>query len=192
MAANYDQVGVKVGDTADYKESVSALGFNETFVLVWKIIGPTVWLNETFITPNGLLFDYQYDGNLSSFSEFLVAGNLSIGDHLWNDASAPTINKTITMNAGGASRLVNIVNNATLSPLAFYNLYYDKQTGLLVQGDFQSIGEWANWTLLSTTAWSEPAQSEGITLTTVALIGCLGTVALIVVAVEGEHLRRKQ
>jgi hypothetical protein len=43
--------------------------------------------------------------------------------------------------------------------------------------------------LISTTAWSPPAPSAGITLTTVGLVGGVGIVALIVGFVVGRRRR---
>ena len=193
-AANYTLVGVKLGATADYKVSSSPyFGYNQTEALVSGIVGTTIYLNYTSTFPNGtkaLLGTGLISGDISTFLTFVVASNLTVGDHLWNNAGAPTINKTITMSAVGASRLVNVVNNITFFLGADYNLYFDKQTGVLVQGDIAGLFGWVNYTLISTTAWSPPAQPAGISLTTVGLVGAVGIVALVVGFVLGRRGKR--
>jgi hypothetical protein len=192
-AANYTLVGVKLGATADYKVSSSPFfAYNKTDILVSGIVGTTIYLNYTSTFPNGtesLIGTGLISGDISTYLTYVVASNLTVGDNLWK-SGAPTINRTITMNAGGTSRLVNVANNITFFLGADYNLYYDKQTGLLVQGDFVGLFGWINYTLISTTAWSPPAPSAGISLTTVGLVGGVGIVALIVGFVVGRRGRK--
>jgi hypothetical protein len=192
-AADYTNVGVRLKDTATYKLS-STFGYNGSHIFVWGIVGPTTYINVTQSYPNGTLDKYQSIGDFTSFGVYLVAGNLSVGDLLWNGAYSPTVARTDTMTAGGVSRIVNIANNRSYPPFAMDRFIFDKQTGLLIQGNIWTLAAgWRNFTLISTTAWSPSVQGEGtLGLTTIALAGGVGVTALIVGFFVGRSGKRKK
>src|SRR2546426_4280780 len=69
---------------------------------------------------------------------FVLAKNLQAGYGLWNSANAPTLNKTVSMNVAGQTRMVNILNhtqtqtNQYVSTTASTVFEFDQQTGIFV------------------------------------------------------------
>ena len=69
---------------------------------------------------------------------FVLAKDLQAGYGLWNSANAPTLNKTVSMNVAGQTRMVNILNytqtqtNQYVSTTASTVFEFDQQTGIFV------------------------------------------------------------
>jgi hypothetical protein len=191
-AADYTNVGVGLKDTATYKLS-STFGYNGSHIYVWGIVGATTYINVTQTYPNGTLDKYQAIGDFTVFGVYLVAGNLSVGDLLWNGLYSPTINRSTTMTASGVSRIVNIANNRSYPPFTMDRFYFDKETGLLIQGNIWTLAAgWRNFTLISTTAWPSTPPEGLLSITTIALVGGVGVVALAVGFLVGRSGKRRK
>jgi len=153
-AADYEKVGVKLGNTADYDTSLTSHAYNRTHILVYGIVGTLVYLNFTYYFPNGTVGDeYQWIGDVFAgvpnyFYVYLLAANLTAGDPIYSGASM-TINETVTMTFAGTPRTVNHLL-LTSWPL---EAYWDKATGLIAKLNFWLLG-WINMTIISTDVWS--------------------------------------
>jgi hypothetical protein len=182
MATNYNQVGVKVGDTADYKISQSFSTDNMTRFYVTYISGTVVTADDLTFSPNGTLdSSTSWTVNISSYGNLaypvLLAAGLKVGDHLSSDPSSPTIDTNTTLNVAGTSRLAIHAHETGL--LYYLDGYWDQATGLLIEGNFFVLVGWFNLTLISTSVWSS---SGGVSITTVAFAeGCVIVVLLIVI-----------
>jgi hypothetical protein len=154
LAADYGKVGVKVGNTADYETSItSPTDYNRTHVLVYGIVGTTIYLNLTYYHPDGtvgsesqLVGDVFVDGGY--LFAYLLAANLTAGDSIYSGASM-VINETTTMTFAGTSRTVNHLRTSD----GLFEAYWDKATGLMTKLNFWLI-VWTNMTIISTDAWS--------------------------------------
>ncbi|WXG47118.1 MAG: hypothetical protein WED05_10745 [Candidatus Atabeyarchaeum deiterrae] len=178
-AANYSNVGVKVGDYADYTASVGSFNYTRCRVYVYGIVGTDVTLNLTYYDANGKAYpQLQLQGDIYIGSGYfllfpaLIAGGLGKDDPIYSGSSAK-INETVTMTFASESRAVNHL----LIPNVFYwDYYWDQATGFPVKVNNWFLG-WTNLTMTSTTLWSPPS----ISLTTILFIANLIEVALIVV-----------
>lgn len=155
FAADYNQVGVRVGDTADYDAQLSSPSdVNRLHIDVYGIVGTTVYLNLTYYFRNGTLYSAsQVTGDINIgtlfFYLYLITPNLQVGDAIYSGASA-TIDKTNTMTIAGASRSVNHYNDSSWDS---WDSYWDQTTGLTVKLTYWIMG-WTNLTLTSTSLWS--------------------------------------
>jgi hypothetical protein len=165
-ATNYAQVGVRVGDTADYTSSyptangtltterfhieiLQIAGTNVTIEFRWVLLnnseGPAIILN-------GDLAGYYPIPEYGVPDIILVAANLGVGDNLYQVPNTLLawwrIDKTTTMFVAGWYRRVNhaeytgplslpvLRGNFTYSNEA----YYDETTGLLVETNITVTG----------------------------------------------------
>ena len=168
-ATDYTKVGVKVGDTADYRVSQSFLTDNKTRVYFTYISGSMVTFDDLSFWPNGTLHSSNsITGNVSDngFLVFivLIASGLKVGDNIGTNPTSATIDGNSTLNVAGTSRLTNHAKENVI--LASFDAYWDQETGLLVQGNFMLFGAWLNATLISTTLWSS---GGGLSMSAVAL-----------------------
>jgi hypothetical protein len=156
-AADYTKVGVKLGYTATYKSSFTLSAANKTYFLVWGVVGTLVYLNITTYLPNGTvdtsgqdLIDV-YIGGLTS--TYLIAGGLSANDGIYHGSvgGGYWINDTSTMAVAGISRAVNHLRTHD----GLYEVWWDKETGLMVKCNVWLLG-WYNNTMTSTTAFAAP------------------------------------
>jgi hypothetical protein len=154
LAADYEKVGVKVGNTADYETSLTNSDYNRTHILVYGIVGTTIYLNLTYYHPNGavglesqLLGDVFVGGGY--LFAYLLAANLTAGDPVYSGQTSLKVNETTTMTVAGTSRTVNHLRTAD----GLFEAYWDKATGLMTKLNFALIG-WINMTIISTDAWS--------------------------------------
>ena len=156
LAADYNQVGVRVGDTADYDAQLSSyIDVTSLHIDVYGIVGTTVTLNLIYYFWNGTQQStFQVSGDISNgagnpyFYLYLITPNLQVGDAIYSGASA-TIDKTDKMNIAGASRSVNHYSIGDAS----WDSYWDQTTGLTVKLTYWFFG-WTNLTLTSTSLWS--------------------------------------
>jgi len=155
LAVDYTKVGVKVGNTANYKTSTSFGTYNGTQILVYGVIlSGIVYLNFTYYYPNGTVASrYQIICDLIAGSipgsAFLLAANLTAGNPIYSSA-AMTINETITMTFAGTPRTVNHLR----LPNGQFEAYWDKATGLVCKLNYFYIVGWLNMTIMSTDAWT--------------------------------------
>lgn len=116
----------------------------------------------------------------------LIAPNLVPGDAIYA-GSIPKINSTIPMNVLGETRDVNFFNGSIV-PSVRTLLYSDKATGLLVKAINHIVfAAVANYTLLSTTAWT-PAAPSGLFSNPMNLVA-LGELVIIVALISVMVLR---
>jgi hypothetical protein len=191
IAANYNFVGVNLGDTATYKLSETGMTDNKTTVLVYGIVGTLVYLNFTNYTPSGTVdtknqvLEDVYAGGI--FCVYLIAGNLTKNDELYHGSTGLWINDTTSMVISGVNRTVN----HSRLPSGLEEVWWDKDTGLMVKANIWLV-VWFNYTMISTTAWSASTQAGVIlNLPTLALTGGVGIVALIVGFIAGSHRKRR-
>jgi hypothetical protein len=186
LAADYNQVGVRVGDTADYDAQLSSYSdVNRLHIDVYGIVGTTVTLNLIYYFRNGTQQStVQVSGDISNgagnpyFYLYLITPNLQVGDAIYSGASA-TIDKTDKMNIAGASRSVNHYSIGDAS----WDSYWDPTTGLTVKLTYWFFG-WTNLTLISTSLWS-----GALPLPVVILIG--GIVLFVVGMITGFFIGRR-
>jgi hypothetical protein len=155
LAADYEKVGVKVGNIADYETSLTSSDYNRTHILIYGIVGTVIYLNLTYYHPNGVVgSESQLVGDVFAgggyLFAYLLAANLTAGDPIYSNAPEK-INETITMIVAGTSRTVNHLSVITSNE--YFDAYWDKATGLMTKLNFWLIG-WINMTIISTDAWS--------------------------------------
>jgi hypothetical protein len=194
MAANYNQVSVKLGDTATYKVSVSGSTDNKSTILVWGIVGTVVYVNSTFYLPNGTI-DYKsqeiinvYNGGLLTYM-YLVAGNLSKNDAPYHGWTGYWINDTTSMIIAGINRTVNHLRTYG----GLNEVWWDKDTGLMVKANIWFI-DWFNFTMISSTAWSAPQQPASLLSNPMTLVaigeGILIIVLIALIVLRGRGRKR--
>lgn len=190
LAPDYTKVGVKVGDTAIYRSSFTLAPWNKTKILVYGIVGTVVTLNNTDYYPNGTIGNQGqmvcdvYAGSFLVFV-YLIAGNLTTGNPLYS-GSTFTINETSQIVVAGALRTVN---HGYYSG-GILDIYWDQVTGLMTQLHLFFFG-WANYTLLSTTAWGPDTVPSLLNMTTIALIEGVVIIALVIALVIVASRRRR-
>jgi hypothetical protein len=155
LAADYEKVGVKVGNTADYETSLTSSDYNRTHILVYGIVGTIIYLNFTYYHPNGVVgSESQLVGDVFAGGGYLfayfLAANLTAGDPIYSNAPEK-INETITMTVAGTPRTVN--HRSVITNNEYFDAYWDKPTGLMTKLNFWLLG-WINMTIISTDAWS--------------------------------------
>jgi hypothetical protein len=159
LGADYEKVGVNLGNTADYKLSTDFGNQNRTHILVYGIVGTVVHLNITEYNPDGTVNSTSQtigDLYLGSYPMYLylLAANLTAGDPI-GSGSPITINETITMTVAGASRTVNHLRTRASNQLpdGTFEVYWDKATGLMTKVNVWIFVGWLNMTIMSTDAW---------------------------------------
>ena len=190
-AADYTKIGVKIGDTATYALSETGSTDNTTTLLVWGILGTQVYLNFTDYTPLGTVDVKRqviadiYAGSSVGFID-LVAGNLTVNNELYSGSTGYWINDTTSMIISGLNRTVNhfkILGGDV-------EVWWDKATGLMVKSNFfRHITGWYNLTMISTTAWSAPAQPPSLLSNSWVLVA-IGEGVLIVALIAFVALRK--
>jgi hypothetical protein len=180
--------GVKPGDTATYNVSLTPYPDSvKMHIFVFGVTGTTVTLNVSFTQKNGTeTKPFQTSGDVATGGAlilWLLAKNLTTNNPLYSGSDL-AINGTTTMSVGGQSRTVNYLNITGFGIVG--NMYWDKDTGILVKSNLGIIFVgWWNTTLNSTSLWSPGL--FGLSYTTIAIIGG-GVVVLIALIVI---LRRK-
>ena len=147
------KLGVKDGDWVKYGQitvSWTGNGTEPTLVAEEKevewiyvdfenVSGTTVFVNITSQLNNGTqLFENDTEdvsGNSGPGGAFVIASNLKTGDVIANQSGAPTINQTTTGRYAGATRTVNLIEEAftTLNQTVITNATWDQSTGVLVE-----------------------------------------------------------
>lgn len=205
-ATSYAQVGVHVGDTADYNyTSPTANGtVTATFhIQILQISGTSVTISEQEVYLGNTLGPDTSTGDISAtyntVQQYLVPANLNPGDNIF--AGEWLIDNTTTMTVAGQNRTVNhfeyigIMYFPMIRPGENFSYsdeaYYDKITGLLVQGNITVTGGLSPCpngtkgsyikTLTSTTAFTSADSAEPTT--GVVLQVTTGVIALIAVTI---------
>ncbi|WXG47016.1 MAG: hypothetical protein WED05_10215 [Candidatus Atabeyarchaeum deiterrae] len=189
-AASYTQLGVHAGDTADY--TVRLGGFfpntavNAARVTFWSVSGSYISGTFTIYGPNhGESSTYTISGDASSGTNhiywYAIAINLTKDDPIYSGATMK-IDETITLAIAGESRIVNHFVGAFDG--VYYDLYWDKETGLMVKSYICFPDFVENLTLTSTTVFS-----FGYYPVKLVLVG--GAVAVAVLAVIIALRKRK-
>jgi hypothetical protein len=205
-ATDFSKVGVRTGDWAKYsfvstnKSMIPSGPENLSFT---NVTGTMVTLNVTAYNPDGSEnSSHVYAGNVSNSMEplyipgvgnvslpilysFIIPANLSANDPIY-DGAAISINDTESLTVANVSRVVNHVNGTSAilgTPYERYNMYWDKQTGIVVVGNAYIIGlnAWINMTLTATSLWHEVSVGGpifGLSLWQLLIIG--GVVAVVV------------
>ena len=105
---------------------------------------------------------------------FVLAKNLQAGYGLWNSANAPTLNKTISENVAGQTRIVNVLNQTftTIQPYistrASTEFHFDQQTGIFVKllfsfstsSQYGSSGIDSGFGMVDNNIWSSPSSTS--------------------------------
>jgi hypothetical protein len=181
--------GVKAGDTADYKVVGNpALPYNRTHISVLGTNGYYVALTSANYKPNGTLYSVEarnwsvdfYGGGSWNIAVFywVVGGNFSNGAEILSAAPGVFVTDNLTMTAAGVSRFV-LHATGTGVVVNYFDMYFDRVTGLVVQGNYDTPAGWINVTLLSTNVWSAP---EGLSATTLLVIGMGAVIVVLLVA----------
>jgi hypothetical protein len=189
------QLGVQTGNYADYSVSVTSIpGAARAHLSVSKVSGTVATLDLTFTYSNGSLVPNGFFSSLHPSIDvastngsqglfvFLIAANLTVGDAIY-PTSSMTLNGNSTMIATGVNRTVNHFQMAVGG--TSYNIYWDKDTGILVQMNWDTDAFDANFTMSGTNMWS-----AGIFNPMTAVV--IGAVAAIMIVGVGFVLLRKR
>lgn len=183
QAADYNRIGVKTGNRADY----SSMGYYPRFgALLNNVTGTFANFTLTSYYLNGTIghTNYYY-GNVTNGDIYvmLIPANLTAGDPVY-PGSDYIINRTDVMNVAGAQRYVN--NYTWYSSSGWSHIYWDKFTGILVEVRAHLS---ANETMISTNMWKPSPSSSSPSLMTLLLVG--GALVLLVGAAVALALRRR-
>jgi hypothetical protein len=192
-AASYTQLGVHTGDTADYtyKQDIPApinasnaarINFTSVSGTYIRITLTTYYPNQTVSSTNNRQGDVSIGGNYTYL--YAIATNLAKDDPIFSGATMK-INETIILAIAGGSRIVNHFVGTVGA--AYYDLYWDKETGLMVKANQHLLTDghlWQNLTLTSTTVFS-----FGFDPVLLVLVG--GAIGVVVVAAIIIVRRRK-
>jgi len=188
LAPDYTKVGVKLGDTADYRTSFTVTTWNRTHILVYGIVGTVITLNYTFYDPSGTVGSSgQMVGDIyngaGSIVDYLIAADLTALNPIYVGA-AEAINDTSQMTVAGALRTINHIDYYG----GFFEAYWDQATGLMTELHLMTFVGWMNHTLLSTTAWSAPSL---LNMTTIALVEGIVIIVLLIALIVVASRRRR-
>jgi hypothetical protein len=186
-------VGVTPGTTASY--TIAQTGQTSTTtatIKVTSVSGTTITFTGSGALPNGTALPTVETVDVSNGSSFpfFIGANLGAGDPVYTNALF-TINGTETMNVGGASRSVNyLIETVAIGgqPYFIFNLYWDKPTGMLAEGQIWIYGltggSWLNMTMTSAgiTGGSSSAPG-GLSSTDLLLIGVVVVVVVVIALV---------
>src|SRR5438445_3269451 len=142
----------------------------------------TVYTNGTG-THQGVLVDVSTGSSNFTFSPiqsqlppnyFVLGKDLQAGYRLWNSANPATLNKTISENVAGQTRMVNVLNqtfttiNPYISTRASTEFHFDQQTGIFVKllfsfstsGPYGSSGIDSGFGMVDNNIWSSPSSTS--------------------------------
>src|SRR2546428_4043627 len=142
----------------------------------------TVYTNGTG-THQGVLVDVSTGSSNFTFSPlpsqlppnyFVLGKDLQAGYRLWNSANPATLNKTISENVAGQTRMVNVLNQTftTIEPYistrASTEFHFDQQTGIFVKllfsfstsGPYGSSGIDSGFGMVDNNIWSSPPSTS--------------------------------
>jgi hypothetical protein len=170
--------GVKAGDTADYQVVGNpALPYDRTHITVLGTNGYYVALTSANYKPDGTLYSVEarnwsvdfYGGGSWNIAVFywVVGGNFSNGYEILAAVPGVFVTDNLTMTVFGVSRFVLHATGAGIV-VNYFDMYFDRQTGLVIQGNYNTPAGWINVTLSSTNVWSPP---EGLSASTLLVIG---------------------
>jgi hypothetical protein len=166
-ASSYSSLGVKNGDWIKYtlQESFSSTGERWQKIEFLSVEGTKVTVRFTVQTPSGTEIDETETVDLaSSNSDFstilfsmrvhIIPANLTTGDpvYLSNEFGDKTIIGEATMACAGADRMV-VYSNFSQSG-SQYTFYWDKQTGVLVEGAMVFGGAFKALWVTETNMWA--------------------------------------
>jgi hypothetical protein len=168
-AADYTKVGVKAGDTADYKIVSSNPKMNGAVIhaSIQKVEGTVVTINGSVHYTNGTVQAEFISGDISlgqnSSYYFLICANLTRGDPIYVD-SKMNITETASMSVLGVSREVNHLSSSSI--LGRFDVYWDKLSGLMTRLEASSWGFQITIAITSTSLWIASSQTQGGTNST--------------------------
>ena len=142
----------------------------------------TVYTNGTG-THQGVLVDVSTGSSNFTFSPlpsqlppnyFVLGKDLQAGYRLWNSANPATLNKTISENVAGQTRMVNALNQTftTIEPYistrASTEFHFDQQTGIFVKllfsfstsSQYGSSGIDSGFGMVDNNIWSSPPSTS--------------------------------
>jgi hypothetical protein len=208
-AATYTP-GLQAGNTADYRVVGNpALPYNRTHVYFWGSVGTYALLTATNYKPTGAVqsvtaYNWSVDtyGGVSYMNAvfyWVVGSNFTKGDNILPDtAFGVYVQNNLTMTVLGVSRFILHANGSGLS-VTWFDMYFDRATGLVTQGNYDTASGWINVTLISTNVWSPPASPPAstpaespFTTTSIIAIAGVGVLALIVGLLVGRHGKGKR
>jgi hypothetical protein len=164
----YLNVGVKVGDNANYSVSIPGIPINRMYMVITDVSGTIVSGNVTMYLPDGteagtLIWTIDISiGSMTTPFPLLIASDLTADQPIY--AGFPiTINDTISMMIGGATRAVNHVSLPNIGGQAV-DAKWDKLTGLLVKFSSYNFTSqtWTRITLTSTSLWIDVTPPSAI------------------------------
>jgi hypothetical protein len=181
--------GVKAGDTADYKVVGNpALQYDKTHVTILGTNGYYVALTTANYRPDGTLFSADarnftvdfYGGGSWNVAVFywVVGGNFSNGYEILSAAPGVYVTDNLTMTVNGVSRFVLHATGASVV-VSYFDMYFDRQTGLVIQGNYDTPSGWINVTLTSTNVFSPP---EGLNASILLIIGEGAVIVVLLIA----------
>ena len=155
----YSGVGVYVGDWVNY--SVKETGFISspevfTYSEVTEILGPNVTMTNThYYEDKNTSIDNQ-TVNVSKQLSGITSANLNVGDSraIYTGENVPlTVSQILTRTYNGVSREVVYFNDNNATYAESTQLYYDRQTGFLIEANMKFLGISIQAILNSTNLW---------------------------------------
>jgi hypothetical protein len=111
----------------------------------------------------------------------VVGGNFSNGAEILSAAPGVYVTSNLTMTVAGVSRFLLHATGSSIV-VSYFDMYFDRQTGLVTQGNYNTPGGWINVTLVSTNVWSAPPAPEGLSASTLLVIGEGAIIVVLLVA----------
>lgn len=183
--------GVKAGDTADY----TVVGdpyfpYTRTHITVWGTKGTYVQLTAANYFSDGTLHSADAHNHTIDFYGsgtwpagvfyWVVSKDLTVGpDEILGAVPGVYVVNNLTMTAAGMSRFVLHANGSSMVTGFYFDMYFDRATGLVVRGNYGTPAGWLNVTLTATNVWSAP---PGLDLIALAAIG-EGIVIIVLIIV---------
>jgi hypothetical protein len=194
LATTHRQVGLGVGDTAEYTMTGEGAWYADRFTLhVTYVEGSHINFSGTYYHNGTVRHTYEFSGDVGDLGnnemlQFLVAANLKAGDLIltyvnWTGSNVTiSIKETVSKEVAGYQRSVNYAEDIPLG--LFYAtdqpygvaMYWDQATGILVEAYVITMTGDEDWALVSTSAFNPPDYAAGSLL----IVGGLAAVASVV------------
>lgn len=192
LATSYTKVGVSPGSSSIYLTKFSSVSVNKTVITIYAVIGTGVYENVTYYNPDNTVNTKKnigpIDVNANSYGgmQSVIASGLTTNDPVYPGAPYK-INDSSLQIVAGAIRTINHFKMGVFSS-DYIEIWWDKDTGIMVGFNWYYFGNWENLTMIATTAWLPLGQSIA---PAIALAGVIGIIALVVGVLIGRHSMRK-
>jgi hypothetical protein len=153
-------VGVKTGDWVKYTGSIPGQNFEWIKVSIASVSGTSSTVSITYKIVGQTSFNTSSSGDVATgegnIFPFIIPANLAFGDTVPTPSyySSLTINGITTRSYAGASRSIVYVSGYSMPGAGTGTLYWDQQTGVLVEISSVSGGVSFSLKATETNIWS--------------------------------------